>query len=117
MKPRFVIETHVAGNQQMNPESSCIFTFIPSYLTYIMTELLKNSCRASVEQCANQEELNQRPIQIIVCCDEGRVAIHVSDRAGGIPFDVGENIWSYLYSTVHASRRNMSLKKARMVQL
>lgn len=36
--------------------------------------------------------------------DQKRVMIHISDRAGGIPFDATQRIWSYLYSTAKDTR-------------
>ena len=45
------------------------------------------------------EDLRKRPVRIRVCRDEHRVAILVSDEAGGIPFEVGDRIWSYMYGT------------------
>ena len=45
------------------------------------------------------EDLSKRPVRIRVCRDEHRVAILVSDEAGGIPFEVGDRIWSYMYGT------------------
>lgn len=85
------------------------FAYIPGALKYIMHELLKNSCRATVELAerdvesevyfSHAEALAARPINVVVCADEQNVAICTSDRAGGIPFDVGSQVWSYLYTT------------------
>lgn len=75
------------------------FAYIPGLLTYIMSEILKNSCRATVEATTTKEELEARPITVVVCGDAHRMAIRVGDRARGIPFDVGTHVWSYLYST------------------
>jgi len=85
------------------------FAYIPGALKYIMHELLKNSCRATVEHAeqdlANEayfshaEALSARPINVVVSADEQNVVICISDRAGGIPFDVGSRVWSYLYTT------------------
>uniref|UniRef100_A0A7S4R496 Protein-serine/threonine kinase n=1 Tax=Alexandrium monilatum TaxID=311494 RepID=A0A7S4R496_9DINO len=44
-------------------------------------------------------KLQKRPITVLVCADERRVAIRISDLARGIPFDVGAHVWSYMYST------------------
>ncbi|CAK0896935.1 unnamed protein product [Prorocentrum cordatum] len=68
--------------------------YIPAALRYIMVELLKNSCRATVEAARDSGPgidfdvaLRGRPISIVVCA------------AKGIPFEVGSHVWSYLYST------------------
>jgi len=74
-------------------------SYVPFFLRYILEEILKNSCRATVEVVKTSRELSKRPISIVVCADESRVAIRVADRAGGIPADVGKRVWSYLYTT------------------
>merc|ERR1712007_23789 len=80
------------------------FSYVPMYLQYILAEILKNSCNATALVVSSQRELAQRPIQIIVCADKRRVAICVNDQAGGIPFDVGKQVWSYLYSTTSTKK-------------
>lgn len=92
----FSIETYDSSSMEPT-DSPCLFSYIPSYLTYMILELMKNSFKATVDRSSNGEEVKRRPICIRVCHDEQRVAILVSDRAGGIPFDVGDKIWSYLY--------------------
>jgi len=74
---------------------------IPGFLNFILTEVLKNCCRATCELVKSDRELQKRPINIIVCADEHNVAIRISDRAKGIPFEVGSQVWSYLYSTAN----------------
>merc|ERR1719203_1548588 len=65
-----------------------------------MVELLKNSARATVENCgADPQKFRERPIVITVSADPTEVAIRVRDSAGGIPFSVADRVWSYMYST------------------
>merc|ERR1712151_1442103 len=66
------------------------FSYIPGFLKFIMTEILKNSCKATVELVKTDKQLQKRPIQVIVCADEHYVAIRIVDRARGIPFEVGD---------------------------
>jgi len=75
------------------------FSYIPGFLRFILTEVLKNSCRATVELAKTDRAVQKRPITVIVCADEHDVAIRVADLAHGIPFDVGQRVWSYLYTT------------------
>mmetsp|Transcript_85068 Transcript_85068/g.264303 ORF Transcript_85068/g.264303 Transcript_85068/m.264303 type:complete len:466 (-) Transcript_85068:113-1510(-) len=75
------------------------FSYIPGFLRFILTEVLKNACRATVEVGKSDHGVQKRPITVIVCADEHDVAIRVSDRARGIPFEVGQRVWSYLYTT------------------
>ena len=77
------------------------FSFIPPALGYILRELLKNSCRATVDACRAlpHGEVRRRPVSVTVSADDARMMICVADRGGGIPFDRMENVWSYLHST------------------
>lgn len=80
------------------------FSYIPGFLRFIMTEVLKNSCRATAEVAKSDREVQKRPIEIIVCADDHEVAIRVNDRARGIPFGVGQKVWSYLYTTANKDK-------------
>ena len=97
--PYMNIETH---DQTTEDLADLSFAFIPGIIGYILQELLKNSCRATLEVAPN--DLASHPINVVICGDHKRVLIHVSDRAGGIPFDVGQHIWSYLYTTALKDR-------------
>jgi len=72
---------------------------VPGFLKFILTEVLKNSCRATAEIVKTKRHLKKRPINIILCADEHHASIRITDRAGGIPFEVGSHVWSYLYTT------------------
>jgi len=74
------------------------FSYIPGILMHVVRELLKNSCQASLELAKTQAELQQMPINLVVCADVRHVVIRISDLAHGIPRHVGSRIWSYLYS-------------------
>ncbi|CAK9067100.1 unnamed protein product [Durusdinium trenchii] len=86
------------------------FAYIPGILTFIMRELLKNSCRATLDITPNDPclswtrdlgdaDLASRPIEVVACANAAHVMIRVSDRAGGIPIEVGNRVWSYMYTT------------------
>ena len=83
----------------MRKKDAARFSYIPGFLRFIMTEVLKNSCRATAEVAKSDRDVQKRPINVIVCADDHEVAIRVSDRARGIPFGVGPKVWSYLYTT------------------
>ena len=97
-RPTIKVESYFG--QDMNN-----FAFIPGAISYILRELLKNSAVATAKQHQTKKHkksprlVEDNSISVIVCADESRVMIHVGDRAGGIPFEVGQHIWSYLYST------------------
>lgn len=75
------------------------FAYVPSFLKYILQEILKNSCRATLESTDDDHKIMRRPITILVCADEKQVGIKITDLARGIPFHIGSRIWSYMYST------------------
>eukprot|EP00930_Biecheleria_cincta_P100862 TRINITY_DN9248_c0_g1_i1.p1 TRINITY_DN9248_c0_g1~~TRINITY_DN9248_c0_g1_i1.p1 ORF type:complete len:460 (-),score=63.57 TRINITY_DN9248_c0_g1_i1:149-1495(-) len=95
-QPFIVVENYEAGKKGPQADSPCYFSYIPGYLRYIMIEVLKNSFQATL-RTKPDEILAKSPIHVLVCRDEYRVVIRVSDRGGGIPFEVGDRIWSYLY--------------------
>ena len=84
-------------------DANASFAFIPAALSYILQEVLKNSAVATAKKVLREEEeeleTTNSTIDVIVCADERRVMIHIGDKAGGIPFYVGQHIWSWLYST------------------
>jgi len=85
------------------------FPFVPRYLFYILSELLKNSVRATIEQhfvnraypISTPEEVRASlaPVQVLVCSGSDVCSIRVSDEGGGIPVDQLGHVWSYLYTT------------------
>jgi signal transduction histidine kinase len=71
------------------------FAYIPVHLEYIVTELLKNAFRATVEAGVTE------PIRITIAKDpysEG-ISMRVRDRGGGISPEDLPNIWSYSFTT------------------
>mmetsp|Transcript_23654 Transcript_23654/g.56103 ORF Transcript_23654/g.56103 Transcript_23654/m.56103 type:complete len:458 (-) Transcript_23654:110-1483(-) len=74
---------------------------VPSYLLYILLELLKNSVRAVAENHRDNKskEAPVDPIVIRVASDEAQVVLDIFDRGGGIPFELQQKVWSYMYST------------------
>lgn len=95
--PPIVVETYAADMPRVQVVSPRLFSYIPSYLRYTLVELLKNSLAATVQTAGSREEVDCRPVHVLVSTDEHQVAIRVSDRAGGIPSAAGHRIWSYLY--------------------
>ncbi|CAJ1389759.1 unnamed protein product [Effrenium voratum] len=74
------------------------FTFVPRYMFYILSELLKNSVRATVEHSARGGK-EMGPVTLVVCNSKGITSIRVSDEGGGIPVQSLAHVWSYLYTT------------------
>eukprot|EP00439_Symbiodinium_sp_Y106_P068178 s1589_g11.t1 len=75
------------------------FTFVPRYMFYILSELLKNAVRATVEQHSFAGGSEMVPITLVVCTGRGVTSVRISDTGGGIPVDRLPRVWSYLYTT------------------
>ncbi|EEC45516.1 predicted protein, partial [Phaeodactylum tricornutum CCAP 1055/1] len=85
------------------------FTYVPHHLHYMICELLKNSCRATVQQFRAQEMHTQGPyghdsakipsIKVVMVKGEEDVTIKVADKGGGIPRSKMERIWKFAHST------------------
>jgi signal transduction histidine kinase len=108
-------------------EPDTTFAFVPMHLEYIVTELLKNAFRATVESRAREpvvvtiapepplkeqpggaplikqpnEDRGQFRSDAIKPLDDNApgVTIRIRDRGGGISPDVLPNIWSYSFTT------------------
>jgi len=76
------------------------FTYIPKHMHYILLELLKNACRATVHNCRDGKSLPK--IEVTVVHGEEDVTIKISDRGGGIPRSLMSSIWTFMYSTAPA---------------
>ena len=98
---RFLCERKmgVAPAVHITGDTGLTFTYIPSYVHYIVGELLKNAMRATVmHHGADAEELPE--IEVIVGGKNEDVGIVVRDRGGGIPRSKTETVFDYSYTTV-----------------
>jgi signal transduction histidine kinase len=97
-------------------EVDTTFAYVPVHLEYIITELLKNAFRATVESGNPQEPIaitiaaepeitthqdsSTKNSSIISLADSAPgVTIRIRDRGGGISPDILPNIWSYSFTT------------------
>ncbi len=70
--------------------------YIPTHLEYVLTELLKNSSRASIEN-----DRSDSILATIVKTDTGAV-IRLRDRGGGIPSDYVPKVFDYSFTSVES---------------
>lgn len=91
------------------------FTFVPHHLQYMVCELLKNSCRASVRKYKEREaatvfgdtttttntssKMSIPSIRVIIVKGSEDVTIKVADQGGGIPRSRMATIWRFAHST------------------
>lgn len=79
------------------------FTYVPHHLQYMLAELLKNSCRATVRTHLSrglstaQDEMPE--IRVVVVHGAEDVTIKVCDRGGGVPRSTMKQIWKFAHST------------------
>ncbi|KAI9483826.1 MAG: mitochondrial pyruvate dehydrogenase kinase-like protein [Benjaminiella poitrasii] len=77
------------------------FTYVPVHLEYILTELLKNAYRATVE---NHRRLGRTtelpPIQITLSQGRQDMSIRIRDQGNGIRHEDLERVFEYSYTTV-----------------
>merc|ERR1712217_197092 len=73
---------------------------VPIHLQYVLTELMKNACRATVERHGHlglDDELP--PVQCHVVVNSAEIIINIKDHGGGIPRGKMADVWKFLYST------------------
>ena len=78
------------------------FPYIPTYLHYIVLELLKNALRATMETHMNHTNTASLPPVHVTIADgmtNEDVVIKIADCGGGIPRSQMDSIWSYLFTT------------------
>ncbi|CAG8591567.1 3474_t:CDS:10, partial [Paraglomus occultum] len=80
------------------------FTYVPSHLSHMLFELLKNSLRAVVELLGDDAE-DYPHIKVIVAEGKEDITIKISDEGGGIPRSETPLVWTYMYTT--AKRQNL----------
>lgn len=87
------------------------FAYIPVHLEYMLTELIKNSVRATIEHKRAQRKKRgeqigvgaseeYEPVVVTVAPGPGVVTFRISDQGGGIPYDDVTKAFEYSYTTV-----------------
>ncbi|KAI9245863.1 branched-chain alpha-ketoacid dehydrogenase [Phascolomyces articulosus] len=78
------------------------FTYIPVHLEYILTELLKNAQRATIEFARKRGDDSPPlpPIQITISHGQEDISIRIRDQGGGVAEDDLNQVFEYSYTTV-----------------
>lgn len=72
----------------------------------MLFELFKNSMRAVME--THQESGNIPPVEVTIVAGKEDICVKLSDRGGGIPRSVADQLFKYMYSTApHPSKSNI----------
>lgn len=83
------------------------FTYVPVHLEYIMTELLKNAYRATVEYHKKMGRTTSLPpIQITISHGQEDISIRVRDQGNGISDEDLQRVFEYSYTTVSKAKED-----------
>uniref|UniRef100_A0A673GS87 Protein-serine/threonine kinase n=1 Tax=Sinocyclocheilus rhinocerous TaxID=307959 RepID=A0A673GS87_9TELE len=93
--PRVRINGHVAAR----------FPFIPLPLDYILPELLKNAMRATMESHLDTP-YNVPDVVVTIANNDTDFVIRISDRGGGIPHSILDQVMDYHFSTAEQSAQD-----------
>ncbi|KAI9695173.1 MAG: hypothetical protein M1820_008809 [Bogoriella megaspora] len=100
---RFVCEDHYglfdAPKVQLICNPDIHFMYVPSHLSHMLFEILKNSLRAVVELHGSEKE-EFPTTKVIVAEGKEDITIKISDEGGGIPRSAIPLVWTYMYTTV-----------------
>ncbi|KAF7723841.1 hypothetical protein EC973_001566 [Apophysomyces ossiformis] len=88
--PQTIIDGHVDAT----------FTYVPVHLEYILTELLKNSHRATIEFAKKTNRSDIPPIQITISHGGEDIGIRIRDQGGGVDEQDLNKVFEYSYTTV-----------------
>lgn len=86
-----------APNVVVNGHLNATFPYIQPPLEYILTELLKNSFRATAESHGHNGQLPD--IVVTIASNDNDFCIRVSDRGGGIPQKLACKVFEYNFTT------------------
>src|ERR1044072_5095356 len=67
----------------INGKIDTIFTYVPVHLEYIISEVLKNSCRATVEYTQKIDRIEHPPVIVTISKGRNFIGIRVRDQGGG----------------------------------
>jgi len=95
--PRIIVEETLCGQ-------TGTFTYLPMHLSYMMTELFKNACRATTELHATSgfDDLLP-PIRCHIVHGHEDVTIKVSDEGGGLSRNQLKDVFKFMYTTCKKS--------------
>ncbi|ESO95382.1 hypothetical protein LOTGIDRAFT_116873 [Lottia gigantea] len=83
---------------KLNGHVGAQFPYIAPPLDYILTELLKNACRATVESHVDNSQ-NLPSVNVTIAVNDEDFVIRISDRGHGIPSSVVNRVWDYNFTT------------------
>ncbi|SCU78352.1 LAFA_0A06194g1_1 [Lachancea sp. 'fantastica'] len=85
------------------------FPCIPTDLEYVLTELLKNSSRAHIENSTRENNSAEKPVEVTIVRNDNDLEIRIRDFGGGISPEVEDLMYDYSYSTVSANAKDSGM--------
>ncbi|KAK9477485.1 branched-chain alpha-ketoacid dehydrogenase [Lipomyces japonicus] len=114
------IQYGIKPSIQIDHGEDVFLAYVPEHMEYILTELLKNSFRASIEHhlsltpsARNKSSIRSSqlsPVIITIVETQHGVQIRLSDRGGGIADHNLKRIWAYSESTFEEELRDDGYK-------
>lgn len=75
------------------------FTYVPHHLQYMLHELIKNSCRATIRRHLNGDAKTLPPIRVVVVKGAENVTIKITDQGGGLPRSAMRKLWMFAHTS------------------
>lgn len=100
--PRVIF--HTPTPNQSTLDLSHTFTYIPHHLHYMLTEILKNSMRATVDT-HDTNSVALPPIKVVFVPGNEDITIKVIDEGGGIRRSEIKHVWNFFHSTADTPER------------
>ncbi|SCU77767.1 LAME_0A02168g1_1 [Lachancea meyersii CBS 8951] len=85
------------------------FPCVPTDLEYVLTELLKNSSRAHIENSTPENKCAEKAVEVTIVRNDNNLEIRIRDFGGGIPPDVEDRMFDYSYSTVSTDAKDTGM--------
>ncbi|XP_076434574.1 branched-chain alpha-ketoacid dehydrogenase kinase-like [Babylonia areolata] len=90
----------------VNGHLNTTFPYIPPPLEYILTELLKNALRATVETHADVGPMPE--VVVTLASNDNDFVIRISDRGGGVPQKLARRVFEYNFTTSGSASHDQS---------
>jgi len=91
--PRVTINGHLNAH----------FPYMEQPLSYILSELLKNAMRATLQNHMNESHVPD--IAITIANNEEDFIVRISDRGGGIPHELEDKVFEYHFTTAEVQNQ------------
>ncbi|XP_022187266.2 pyruvate dehydrogenase (acetyl-transferring) kinase, mitochondrial [Nilaparvata lugens] len=93
--PDLIINQH----NELEQGAPIHIVYVPSHLYHMLFEIFKNAMRAVVEYHSHKNSDSYPPIEVTVVRGKEDICVKMSDRGGGIPRSLTDQLFHYMYST------------------